>query len=70
MLNKIKLELYKLVCRYNNWMVQRDLPKYTHYIKEWANIDRKKDKSLSADDFRFWVYLQENRRIGSKLKLT
>lgn len=25
---------------------------------EWKNIDRKKDKSLSAQYFRFWLYLR------------
>ena len=28
-----------------------------YYIK-WSKINRKKDKSYSAKDFRFWLYLR------------
>ena len=32
---------------------------YPKYYKKWQKIDRKKDKSLSAKDFRFWLYLRK-----------
>ena len=42
-------------------LYQKDeLPElYPKYYKKWHKIDRIKDKSLSAGDFRFWLYLRK-----------
>ena len=31
---------------------------FPKYLKRWLAIDRKQDKSYSAYDFRFWLYLR------------
>lgn len=50
-------------CKRVNIYVQRT-PKHRlisdnyKFYTQWANIDREKDKSLSAEDFKFWLYLR------------
>jgi len=53
---KIWLEWHKIVCRYWNWRLPKDLNKQ---LKIWQSIDHRKDKSLSGKDFRFWLYLRK-----------
>lgn len=31
---------------------------FPKHHKKWSKINRKKDKSYSANDFRFWLYLR------------
>ena len=31
---------------------------FLRHVKRWLAIDRKQDKSYSAYDFRFWLYLR------------
>lgn len=50
---KIKLKWHKLVCRFWNWRIPKDL---NYYLKEWWKIDHRKDKSWSGRDFRFYLY--------------
>ena len=37
-----------------------------YYLENWNAIDRRKDKSLSAKDFRLYVYLSECERLRSR----
>lgn len=39
---------------------------YPKYYKKWLSIDIEKDKSLSAQDFRLWLYLRkcDDKRSG------
>ncbi len=71
---RLKLFLYTFVCRYNNHKlkipIEELIKKYSSYHKEWSKIDKSKDDSFSARDFKFWVYLRENNRIGEKLMLS
>jgi len=57
-LNKKRLDYAKFL---NRWLphIILTLAKYfpKHY-KRWSKINRKKDKSYSASDFRFWLYLR------------
>lgn len=71
--NKLRLFLCKIIFKYNNAKLSFDenvvIRRYPHYHKKWKKIDRKKDKSLSANYFRLWVYLRENDRLQKKFKL-
>ena len=61
----MKFSSHKATCIYWNEKLlyqQGKLPElYPNQYEKWKDIDRKKDKSLSAQDFRFWLYL---RKIG------
>ncbi len=50
-------------CEYWNakLLIEKDqLPElYPQYYKKWKAIDRTKDKSLSASEFRLWLYLRK-----------
>ena len=55
----MKMKLYRLLCKWTVFWLPRRL---NDYQREWQKIDHRKDKSLSAYDFRFWVYLREMNR--------
>lgn len=59
----MKFISHKAACYYwNDTLIsQKDkLPElYPKYYKKWKLINRKKDKSLSAKDFRLWLYLRK-----------
>ena len=57
------LEEHKEYCsmlnRYLHLFARKTLQeKFSKIYLDWANIDRKKDKSLSSQDFRFYLYLK------------
>ena len=53
---KLKLELHKLKCIFWNWRVPLDIDSL---LNEWKKIDHRKDKSLSGESFRLWLYLKK-----------
>lgn len=59
----MKFISHKAACIYWNTKLlyeKKRLPfLYPKYFKKWKSIDREKDKSLSAQDFRFWLYLRK-----------
>ncbi len=59
----MKFISHRAKCEYwNSKLLYRnlELPElYPKYYKKWLLIDRKKDKSLSARDFRLWLYLRK-----------
>ncbi len=60
-------KFYKLIPSFNNWR----LPLFLNtYLDQWLAIDHRKDKSLSAKDFRLWLYLRLNNKLAKFLKFT
>jgi len=59
-MNKYKfiiwLEIHKIICRYWNWRLPKDLNKE---LKRWKKIDYRKDRSWSGRSFRFWYYIRQ-----------
>lgn len=59
----MKFISHKAACIYWNekllFQKKNLLKLYPEYYKKWLKIDRKKDKSWSAKDFRFWLYLRK-----------
>ena len=47
--------IHRIRCRWYQWILPRDL---NIYLKRWMEIDKRKDRSHSARDFRFWLYLR------------
>ena len=55
-------KIYNLIPRFNFWRLPAQL---NSYLAEWEAIDRRKDRSISARDFRFWLYLRLNNAFAS-----
>ena len=53
--------IYRFIPMFNNWRLPKSL---NRYLDEWLAIDKRKDKSWSARDFRFWLYLRLNDKMA------
>lgn len=53
---KVRIFKYKIRCWWWNFRIPKDL---NLYLKRWQAIDRRRDKSISSEDFRFWFYLRK-----------
>lgn len=55
-------KVYKFIPMFNFGRLPKQL---NSYLEEWQSIDKRKDRSLSARDFRFWLYLRLNNVFAS-----
>jgi hypothetical protein len=53
---KVWLWFHEIDCLIWNWRLPKDL---NDMESQWRNIDRRRDKSLSSKDFRFWLYIRK-----------